>query len=414
MSRLWGIPLLIGLCAITLSIAPAYAQGFGVEDAIASALKNAPELREAEARLGAADGERRQMSALPNPSFGFEAENVAGSGIYNGTGNMEATVSVSQIVELGGKRSARKGIAERGQDMARLNQSEARADIVRKVRIAYAVMMAAQESMALARAENDIAKDILNNVRRRVEAGGEPLHQRSKAQISLASSQLALAKAERDYEASTKVLERLTGISKLPSPEPDDFYAIAEPEKVAGDIQLTAAHQRIHQEIGQRKSALDLEKANAVPDPTISIGARNFRNSDDNALVFGVSLPLPVLNANRGNIQEASFDVAAAEAMHERSLRDSYTSLEERQYALEAAYEQAESMKEVMPEAENALKNARHGYDAGAFAYLDVLDAQRTLADAKSAYIAALRDYHINRAEIEFMTVPANYTETQQ
>lgn len=414
MSRLRGFALLLGLCGVAFSITPVRAQGFGVEEAIQRALQNAPELREADARIGAADGERRQAGALPNPTLGLEAENVAGGGAYSGTDSMEATASLSQTIELGGKRSARKGMAERGQDMARLDRSAAQAEVVRNVRIAYANVIAAQERIALARAENDIAKAILNNVRRRVEAGGEPLHQRSKAQVALTTSQLLLGRAQRDFDAAANTLARLTGMPKLPALATDDFYVIAAPEKVVADLKKTAAHQRIHQDIGQRKSALDLERANAVPDPTLSVGARNFRDSDDNALVLGVSFPFPVLNANRGNIQKASFDVAAAEAAHERSLRDAYASLDARQFALEAAYEQAHGMKEIMPEAEKALKNARHGYDAGAFAYLDVLDAQRTLADAKTAYIDALRDYHINKAEIDYMTAPAHHTETQQ
>lgn len=425
MFRLWGLPLLLGLCATTALIAPVYAQdqnkpalvetdeGLGLNDAIAMALQNAPELREAEAMIGAAQGERRQADALPNPTLGIEAENVAGTGPYSGTDAMETTIAIGQTIELGGKRSARKAMAERGQDMARLDQNGAQADVVRKVRIAYANVISAAERIELAQEEHDLAKDILSGVSRRVNAGGEPLHQRSKAQIALTSSELALTKAKRDHQAALNVLSRLTGLKTVPRIDDRAFYDAAQPELPEVALENTADHLRLHQEIGRRKSALDLARANAVPDPTFTVGARNFRDDDENALVLGVSLPLPVLNANRGNIQKAASEVTAAEAAHERSLRDAFAGLEERQFAAEAAYEQAQGMKDIVPEAEKALKNARQGYDAGAFAYLDVLDAQRTLADAKTAYIDALRDYHINKAEIEFLTTPATLTETQ-
>jgi cobalt-zinc-cadmium efflux system outer membrane protein len=407
-------------------IAPVYAQdqesaevmeasaSFGLNEAINAALRNAPELREAQAMLGAADGERRQAGALPNPTLGIEAENVAGSGAYTGTDGMEATVSIGQTIELGGKRSARKAMAERGQDLAKLDQVAAKADVIRKVRIAYANAIAAQEAIDLAQREHDLAKDILGGVSRRVNAGGEPLHQRSKAQIALTSSELSLSKARRERDAALNALARLTGMTTPPMLNADDFYAIEAPDDLAIKIEDTPGHQRLHQEIGLRKSALDLEQANAMPDPTISVGARNFREDDENALVLGVSFPLPVANLNRGNIHKAGQEVAAAEAVHDRSLRDAYASLEEREVALQASFEEAQAMKAtILPQAEEALKNARHGYDAGAFAYLDVLDAQRTLSDSKTAYLTALRDYHINKAEIDYLTTPATLTGTQ-
>lgn len=413
MSRLWGLPLLFGLCATFIT--PVYAQSMDLNEAINAAIQNAPELREAEARLGAADGERRQAGALPNPTLGIEAENVAGSGSYSGTDGMETTIIIGQTIELGGKRSARKAMAEHGQDLAKLDQLTAKADVIRKVRIAYANAVAAQEAIDLAQSEHGLAKDILAGVSRRVNAGGEPLHQRNKAQIALTSSELSLSKAKRERDAALNSLVRLTGMVKQPALAADDFYAVEAPGDLAIQIEDTPDHQRLHQEIGRRKSALDLEQANAMPDPTISVGARNFRDDDENALVLGVSFPLPVANLNRGNIHKAGQEVVSAEAIHDRSLRDSYANLEEREYALQASYEEAQAIKAtILPQAEDALKNARRGYDAGAFAYLDVLDAQRTLADTKTAYLTALRDYHINKAEIDYLTTPATLTETQQ
>ena len=54
-----------------------------------------------------------------------------------------------------------------------------------------------------------------------------------------------------------------------------------------------------------------------------------------------------------------------------------------------------------MPGAQNAFEAANKGFNAGKFNFLDVLDAQRTLFQAKSQYIQVLLDAHQAIAEIE-------------
>lgn len=69
------------------------------------------------------------------------------------------------------------------------------------------------------------------------------------------------------------------------------------------------------------------------------------------------------------------------------------------------AYDAATSLRDaVLPGAGEALDFARQGYDAGKFGYLDMLDAQRTLFDARKQLIAALRDYHRQRAALDRLT----------
>jgi len=65
----------------------------------------------------------------------------------------------------------------------------------------------------------------------------------------------------------------------------------------------------------------------------------------------------------------------------------------------------------VLPGAEEAFQFARGGYDAGKFGYLEVLDAQRTLFDARRQFNEAVLDYHQQRAVLERFS--ALHTNTQ-
>jgi len=56
---------------------------------------------------------------------------------------------------------------------------------------------------------------------------------------------------------------------------------------------------------------------------------------------------------------------------------------------------------DVVPGAQSAFDAATQGYQAGKFDYLDVLDAQRTLFEAKGQYVSSLAGYHKVRADVE-------------
>ena len=48
-----------------------------------------------------------QAGLRPNPELGLDIENPTGSGSYKSADQMENTLTLSQLIELGGKRPAR-------------------------------------------------------------------------------------------------------------------------------------------------------------------------------------------------------------------------------------------------------------------------------------------------------------------
>lgn len=383
-----------------------------LDQAITQAIQNAPEIAKSTALIKAADGATRQSTAWSNPQLALEAENIGGSGAYKGYDSAETTASVSQLIEIGGKRSARRAMAERDQALAQIEQKAETLNVVRQVKIAFARVAASQERLNLAKQQSGLANDILGGVKRRVDAAADPLYQKNKARIALASSELELKKAQREQTTALKLLGQVIG-GKVEKVDTKAFYEIVEPQEytiVEPDIIIT----REDLEIERSKAALALERANSIPDPTISAGVRNLKESDENAFVVGVSFPIPVLNLNRGNIQKAGYEVAARDAERQQTIRDAKAEILERHKRSADAYQEAWTIKDtILPEAEAALKDARRGYNSGAFAYLDVLDAQRTLFESKTTYLNALLDYQTNTAEVEYLTAAASFPETK-
>ncbi|MBK8227446.1 MAG: TolC family protein [Flavobacteriales bacterium] len=398
-------------CACLCFISPAYAdaqKSLRLNDAIQLALDASPSIKGADAEYGAAQGERRQASAYLNPTIGFDAENVSGTGAFSGTDGAELTAGVSQTFEIGGKRSARIKAADHGQVIARYGQSAAKLNLVRDVSTAFANAVAAQEEASIATEQADLARDVYKTVDKRVSAAAEPLVQRNKAKILMANADLTAQRAQGQKNAVLKVLGALWGSNTAVAVDPADFYKIEKPnidvdaQKLLRD---TVDYKQTSAAADQAQSLLDLERANAVPNPTFNVGLRDFRASNDQALVAGVSIPLPVFNMNRGNIEKARQQAIKANTDRQKLLLDGQMDLAERLQLLQNAYLTASSIKEtILPEAQEAFAQAKRGYNAGKFAYLEVLDAQRTLMDTRLSYIQALRDYHIQRAEIERLT----------
>ncbi len=106
---------------------------------------------------------------------------------------------MSQRFEIGGKRSARQAAAGKGFEIANLEYNSARLDLIRDVTIAYAEAVAAQEEVKL-------AGDVLQSVTKRVAAAAEPLIQKSKAEVALATSEIAFSKALRELAIAKKNL----------------------------------------------------------------------------------------------------------------------------------------------------------------------------------------------------------------
>lgn len=391
--------------------------GVGLQDAIKKALTASPRLKSADATVAGAAGNRSQASAWANPEVSVEAENIGGSGPYSGVRSAEMTAGVSQLIEIGGKRSARIDVADREQEAATIQRRIAEADLVLDVTKAYANAVAAQEEVALYQNQVNLAEDVLSVVGQRVSAAAEPVIQQSKAKVAFASSKIALEKAQRNESAAGRTLALLIGEPAKVRANSTDFYQVSEPAQSDAEAALmNGLDFRYNAALLEKANAtIDLERAAAVPDPTISAGVRQFREDDEQAFLVGVSLPLPIFNLNGGNIEKAKQEASKADADRLVALQDSMARLEEHRQQLQASYIEISQIKEtVLPQAEAAFTQARRGYNAGKFAYLEVLDAQRTLADAKLSYVAALKDYHTNKAEIDRLTVGQADKETAQ
>ncbi|MXZ12955.1 MAG: TolC family protein [Candidatus Dadabacteria bacterium] len=377
-----------------------------LSDAIQNALDYSPRIKSAAAEVEAAKGAENQAGYLPNPQIVFEAGNLAGSGEFGGMDSAEFTYSLTQTVEIGGKRLARMNAAKAAREASGTALIAERLNIERDVRIAYFNALARDEAVKLAVEQEQLAKDVLGTVSKQVQTAEEPEIQLSKAEVTYTTSIVTREREEHELKIAKKKLARLLGAFTLDSSlNHAHFFELKAPDPIENyrvNLARIPDMRQFSYIKTQKKSLLDLERARAIPDPGFSLGVRDFKDSGDQAFVLSVSLPIPVFNRNRGNIararaevRQATSDAWQAGLILEQQLAESWEQW--RTY-----YSEAQRLRtELLPSAEKAFKLARVGFAEGKFSYHEVLDAQRTLFGARSQYYDSLRRYHAARANVE-------------
>ena len=111
---------------------------------------------------------------------------------------------------------------------------------------------------------------------------------------------------------------------------------------------------------------------------------------------------MPFNDRNQGGIARANAELIRAEAEAERGRHTLAVSLIAAERRMEIAWRAVQSLRrDALPAASQAAGFASTGYAEGKFGFLDVLDAQRSLFDARAQLNDALREFHTRRAEVE-------------
>jgi outer membrane protein, heavy metal efflux system len=119
-------------------------------------------------------------------------------------------------------------------------------------------------------------------------------------------------------------------------------------------------------------------------------------------LIVGISIPIPLLDGNRGNLLEAlKREDKARDQLSALRVRLTGDVLQARERLSNGHLELESLLRDVLPGAQLAYENATKGFELGKFSFLDVLDAQRTLFQARTQYLRTLTETHRSASDID-------------
>lgn len=357
-------------------------------------------------------GQQLQAASRPNPTLSGQVQDLRSQ-------NRVTTIAISQQLETADKRDKRMVAAGAAFDIAEVDIHIAQAEISAKTYAAFYQVLAAQQAQKLAQELLEIATTTKDTTTKRVLAGKISPVEETKAKVAEASLKIDLANSNQQLAISKQRLASLWAKSEGQT----DYVVVGELENLKELPKQSELMAQLADSPRLKKAALAIQEKQAIsnielskqtPDVTVSLGAqRNEELGGITQAMIGLSIPIPVFDKNQGNLLSAKAreyqsidEKTALENQLQTELKDAYS---RRQLQVEASnmYKQ-----DILQGAQSAYEAARKGFEYGKFSFLEVLDAQRTLFQAKMQFIQTLTMAHIAEADIQRILGRSNLKET--
>ena len=370
-----------------------------LEVALGLAMGANPEISVALREQEATEGARIQAGVRHNPYISSEIQDTRRD-------TRQITLQFNQEIELGNKRESRLALADILYTKATAELDALKATIHANTVNAFYEVLVAQERLALSKSSFEVANAAVNAATKRVNAGKSSPVEETKSNIAASSAKIELNQSNSQLNSARKRLSALWG---NPFPVFEQAYGDVENiplvpsfENLLALLENAPAIGIANLEVSARGGSTKLARSQSTPNITISAGIVHNNELGLNQALIGLSVPIPLFDRNQGNVQEAvSLQYKAQDELIALKTQLA-TKLAGEHERLSVARLSAISLREeILPGAQNAFEAANKGFNAGKFNFLDVLDAQRTLFQAKSQYIQVLLDAHQAIAEIE-------------
>ena len=357
--------------------------------------------------LETAAGDLVQARTLSNPVLGLEREQLRGSP----ANERQSTYTISQRLELGGKRGLRVDAAS-----ARLAASEAEVQDRRRI-VAYEVrrrfheaLIARLNTVALEAWERRLAE--AETLAQSLQRGGEVAgYDRRRVARERATALSRLNSARADLQRALEVLRALVGLDPA---TPLTVIGPLLPDSVAPlDSYLARLEARPDlKALAARADAFRHDEALAqrsrIPDVTVSAGVKQVSSGplSDSGVVLGLTIPLPIFERGEGGSRRAAGQARAMGAERELALtkaQGEVRGLWKQASQLQAAAR--EFQRDALEASRRLTEIARAAYRGGEAGILELLDAQRSLVDAETRAIEL--EYSARAAVLELDLIAA-------
>lgn len=358
----------------------------GLRDALRQARAQSPARQASSARVEAAELSRTWAGRLLNPLAELRWENMA-PGLRSSL-PLDVFATITQPIELGGKRTARRGLADAITETAQAShwavERSIDLDVARRF---LAVVRLRDRRRALAEQADGLA-ELVRILERRVAEG-------TTAEADLRKLETERARVETDaFTAGLAAARELATLAALVGwtdtppadtlerpdvPPPADTALDAAVDQALSrraDVRIAAAR------LESSRQHLRFEQARRIPDLNVTGGFKRTAGYDTS--VVALLLPVPLFEHNRASIVLARGNVSAAELELEQTRR---LAAAEARAAVSAARELArratDAAAHLIAPATVVRAAARSAFTSGAGDLLRLVDAERVYADAR-------------------------------
>ena len=358
------------------------------------------QIRAFRSAVQAAKNAARQARHVPNPEIEVALEDF---------GRNEVEVSLSQRIEMGGRRGARMQEARARRKAAEAALEAAtirlRAEVLRR----FTAAVAARERIHIADSLIALSDASVASIRRRVEAGATKELDLVRAETELLEMEVESRGLERDYLLARKEVALLWGDSTEPLWEPAGAFVVGPEIPTLSDLRAAVGDHpdavMLDVEVEILEAQLRAERAEAFPE--VEIGAGYLRNGEtgEKAALLAASVSLPLFNRNQGAVSQKRQEIEGA--AHTRGAAQLARRAEAELIRAEIVTltERIDVMREsILPRSEHVFSELSAYYQRGAVGILEVLEAQEELLETWLEQTDSLRDRAALAADLMELT----------
>lgn len=355
-------------------------------------------------------GEAMQALLWPNPEFVVEVDNLGSNHGFNAVwGDGEISCTVTQLFETGGKRRARADVACAEAEETRCEGAVFSCGLRADVEEAFFAAALLQERLALAERRRLAVVDAAATVDHFLRHGKATALQRRRLAVAERQADLQCMGLAEQLDVAYLALARLwNGCSVDFDGVTCPVYAPPPPPLSSGcSIHYSGSfeRQRAAAAVTTAEAMLRRQCAERYPDIELAFGYNLFCELREHAYTFGIALPLPLFDNNQGNIHSATAHLRRTQQLSLRVDAEVATALSIAYRQCEGAYHHVTVYADdILPDAEAVFAAAEEGYQRGRLPYLELLEAEQQLFDARAAHLDALHAYYRSLAALRRLT----------
>lgn len=383
-----------------------------LQDAVERALAGNPSLRAAGVQQQLQDARIEQAGIKPRPQLDIEIEDVFGSGDNDLLQGVQATATVSWLLEHG-LRQSRVNAASARSSLIETEIAIRRLDVAAETARRFLDSLELQTRLVIAEQGIELGEAAVAAIEQRVQAGTTPAAELARSRADLRRLQLVEEDIEHELLSANYRLAAQWGASQpdfgrvlgdlLAIPAIDAF------ENYSARIEQNPDLERYLTEVRVQQAQVRLEEARNRQPWRVGAGFRWQNKSSDHGFVADLSIPLGPQDSNRGRVAEARARITQSElerSAEELRLRtELFVIYQELMHSVQVTQALAE---DILPLYESALEDTRSAYETGLYSYVEWSQAQLSLLNARYELVESAHGIFHNLIEIERLTgVPA-------
>jgi outer membrane protein TolC len=381
-------------------------QALTLEQCLTIALEQNPLVLSSMQREKAAMARIEKATAYPFPSIDFNSDLEPQP--LNFAGTRESYLGVSQALELPRKRTNRGEIAESESREVGMDTELLKREIAFLVKEAFYELLLVKEKIIYAKQNQELAEDYLQKAQLKLAAGDvaqvEVLRARVEGlraanAVKVAISEESLAKARLNFFLARRKTAPLEIVGQLQRPFLELDLNKLQQEAFSRRPELKRLSYSIERESRIREGA----RLSIWPDLGVNL-SHHYLQGDPTSWSFSVSVPLSFLFRQRqkAEIAEAQANISSLQREVDHMRDTIVMEVEEACTNAQTARDQILLYKdEVLPQAEEAYNMFLFSYQEGEIGGIELIEARKTLNEARKAYADALYGYAVTLASLD-------------